>query len=117
MTWLATGKAPWKSDRPSFGCSSDLYMKTSPALLAALLLSSTIALGAPSTNDLAGNWQGALEVGQAKLLLLFKISRTPAGVLTAKLDSLDQGARDIPVKTIVTKDLTVRMEEIGRASC
>src|ERR1035441_9044149 len=72
MTWLATGKAPWKSDRPSFGCSSDLYMKTSPALLAALLLSSAIALGAPSTNDLAGNWQGALEVGQAKLRLLFR---------------------------------------------
>ena len=85
-------------------------MKTSPALLAVLLLSSAIALGAPSTNDLAGNWQGALEVGQAKLRLLFKISRTPAGVLTAKLDSLDQGARDIPVETIVTKDQTVRME-------
>jgi hypothetical protein len=79
-------------------------MKRSPALLAALLLSSAIAFGGPSTNDLAGNWKGALEVGQAKLRLLFKISRTPAGVLTAKLDSLDQGARDIPVETIVTKE-------------
>ena len=85
-------------------------MKRTPTLLAALLLSSTIALGAPSTNDLAGNWKGALQVGQAKLRLLFKISRTPAGVLTAKLDSLDQGARDIPVETIVTKDNSVRME-------
>ena len=86
------------------------YMKTSLALLSALLLSSAIAFGAPATNDLAGNWKGTLEVGQAKLRLLFKISRTPAGVLTAKLDSLDQGARDIPVETIVTKDNTVRME-------
>lgn len=67
-------------------------------------------MGAPATNDLAGNWKGALEVGQAKLRLLFKISRTPAGVLTAKLDSLDQGARDIPVETVVAKDNTVRME-------
>jgi hypothetical protein len=69
-----------------------------------------MAFGAPSTNDLAGNWKGALEVGQAKLRLLFKVSRTPAGVLTAKMDSLDQGARDIPVETVVTKDNTVRME-------
>jgi hypothetical protein len=69
-----------------------------------------MAFGAPSTNDLAGNWKGAIEVGQAKLRLLFKVSRTPAGVLTAKLDSLDQGARDIPVETVVTKDNTVRME-------
>jgi hypothetical protein len=80
------------------------------ALLATLLLSAATVLGAPSTNDLAGNWKGALEVGQAKLRLLFKVSRTPTGVLTAKLDSLDQGARDIPVETVVTKDNTVRME-------
>src|ERR1035438_10270140 len=85
-------------------------MKRTPTLLAALLLSSAIALGAPSTNDLTGNWKGALEVGQVKLRLLFKISRTPAGILTAKLDSLDQGARDIPVETIVSKDNSVRME-------
>ena len=85
-------------------------MKRSTALLSALLLSSAIAFGTPATNDLAGNWKGAIEVGQAKLRLLFKVSRTPAGVLTAKLDSLDQGARDIPVETVVTKDNTVRME-------
>src|SRR5664279_82208 len=85
-------------------------MKRSHALLAALLLSSAVTYGGPSTNDLAGNWKGALEVGQAKLRLLFKISRTPTGVLTGKLDSLDQGAGDIPVETIVTKDNTVRME-------
>jgi len=85
-------------------------MKRSFALLAATLMSSAVAFGAPATNDLVGNWKGTLEVGQAKLRLLFKISRTPAGVLSAKLDSLDQGARDIPVETIVTKDNTVRME-------
>src|ERR1019366_8914542 len=85
-------------------------MKRSYSLLSALLLSSAIAFGAPATNDLAGNWKGALDVGQAKLRLLFKISRTPAGVLTAKPDSLDQGARDIPVEAIFIKDNTVRME-------
>ena len=85
-------------------------MKRTTSLLSALLLSSTVAFGAPATNDLAGNWKGALDVGQSKLRLLFKVTRTPEGVLTAKMDSLDQGARDIPVETIVTKDNTVRME-------
>jgi len=85
-------------------------MKRTTALLSALLLTSAVAFGATATNDLAGNWKGALEVGQAKLRLLFKVTRTPEGVLTAKMDSLDQGARDIPVKTIVAKDNTVRME-------
>src|ERR1035437_6464752 len=85
-------------------------MKRTPTLLAALLLSSAIALGAPSTNDLAGNWKGALEVRQAKLRLLFKVSRTPAGDLTAELVSPDQGAREIHVETVINKDTTVRME-------
>lgn len=85
-------------------------MKRSFALLAALLLSSAIAFGAPATNDLVGNWKGTLEAGQTKLRLLFKISRTPAGVLTAKMDSLDQGANNIPVQTVVAKGNTVRME-------
>ena len=47
-------------------------MKRAFALLAATLMSCTIAFGAPATNDLAGNWKGAVEVGQAKLRLLFK---------------------------------------------
>jgi hypothetical protein len=85
-------------------------MKRSPALLSALLFSSAIAFGAPSTNNLTGNWLGTLDTGAAKLHLLFKIGQTPSGVLTAKLDSLDQGARDIPVEKIVTKDNTVRLE-------
>jgi len=85
-------------------------MKRTTALLSALLLTSAVAFGATATNDLAGNWKGALDVGQAKLRLLFKVTRTPEGVLTAKMDSLDQGARDIPVETVVIKDDTVRME-------
>jgi hypothetical protein len=85
-------------------------MKRSFALLAATLMSSAVAFGAPSTNDLVGNWKGTLEVGQAKLRLVFKITRTPAGMLTAKLDSLDQGANDIPVQTVVAQGNTVRME-------
>jgi hypothetical protein len=85
-------------------------MKRSLALLAALLISSTIAFGAPSTNSIVGDWLGTLDTGAAKLRLLFKITQTYSGVLTAKLDSLDQGARDIPVNAITVKDNAIRLE-------
>jgi hypothetical protein len=85
-------------------------MKRSPALLAALLISSAIAFGAPSTNSLTGDWLGTLDTGAAKLRLLFKITQTYSGVLTAKLDSLDQGARDIPINAITVKNSAIRLE-------
>jgi hypothetical protein len=86
------------------------HMKRSASLLSALLITSAAAFGGPATNELVGNWKGTLEAGQARLRVLFKVSRSPAGVLTAKMDSLDQGARDIPVETVVTTNNTVRME-------
>jgi hypothetical protein len=79
-------------------------------MLAALLLSSTVVFGAPATNSITGNWLGTLDTGTAKLRLLFKIGETYSGVPTAKLDSLDQGARDIPVSGITTKDDNIRLE-------
>jgi hypothetical protein len=85
-------------------------MKRTLALLAALLLSSAIAFGGPSTNSITGNWLGTLDTGSAKLRLLFKIGQSTSGVLTAQLDSLDQGARDIPVSAITLKDNAVRLE-------
>ena len=47
-----------------------------------------------------GLWQGTLDVGSAKLRLLLKVSRGSEGALGAKLDSLDQGAVDIPVSSV-----------------
>jgi hypothetical protein len=85
-------------------------MKTALTLLVVILTSSAFAFDEPATNKLTGNWLGALDTGSAKLRLLFKISQTYSGVLTAKLDSLDQGARDIPVSSITVKDDTVHLE-------
>ena len=59
---------------------------------------------------LPGIGRAPLKSVRPSFACLFKISRTPGGVLTAKLDSLDQGARDIPVETVTVKDNTVRME-------
>src|ERR1035441_1066869 len=85
-------------------------MKASSALLAAILLSSPIAFGAVSTNGITGNWLGTLDAGSVRLRVLFKITQAPGGALTAKLDSLDQGASDLPVDSATLNGDAVRME-------
>ena len=85
-------------------------MKASSALLAAILLSSPIAFGAVSTNGITGNWLGTLDAGSVRLRVLFKITQAPGGALTAKLDSLDQGASDLPVDSVTLNGDAVRME-------
>lgn len=79
-------------------------------LVAAGLLWSTLAFGAGITNDVAGDWNGTLEVGGAKLRVVFKISKAAGGALTAKMDSLDQGAYDIPVDAATVNGKTLRLE-------
>ena len=57
-----------------------------------------------------GSWQGTLEAGEAKLRLVLEITKSPNGTLTGNLDSLDQGAMDIPINSIVLKDGNLRLE-------
>jgi hypothetical protein len=83
--------------------------KVTSLLAAALLLLSAAVFGA-ATNDASGNWKGTLEVGSIKLRLVFRISKAASGELTAKMDSPDQGARDIPVNAVSVKDNTLRLE-------
>jgi hypothetical protein len=85
-------------------------MKTHLAVLAAIFTASAVAFGAPATNSVIGHWLGTLDTGAAKLRLMFKITQTYSGVLSATIDSLDQGVSDIPVNSIVLKDNTVRLE-------
>jgi hypothetical protein len=79
-------------------------------LAVALLLYLTTNLSAQAPADLPGNWLGTLSVEQTKLRLLFKISKNPEGSFAASLDSLDQGANDIPVDDVTFKDNTLRLE-------
>src|SRR5882762_4810824 len=94
----------------SINTKQNSAMKKMIPLLAITLLSSALGFGASTTNDVVGNWKGTLEVGSVKLRLMFKISKDTAGALTARMDSLDQGARDMPVDTVTFKDGTLRME-------
>lgn len=61
-----------------------------------------------------GVWQGTLTLPTAQLRLVVKI-REEAGALTGTLDSVDQGARDLPIDTIRFADgeLEFEMRAIG----
>jgi pimeloyl-ACP methyl ester carboxylesterase len=69
-------------------------------------------------SSLEGIWVGALEVNAGlKLRLAFHITRGSDGALSATLDSIDQGAKGIPVDSVVEQGGKVRIElkRIGAA--
>jgi uncharacterized protein len=73
------------------------------ALLAAALAAfatapATAQENAPSSR-VAGVWQGTLEAPAARLRLVVKL-REEGGGLTGTLDSIDQGARDLPLEAV-----------------
>src|SRR6185295_17207958 len=66
-----------------------------------LIITSALAVAAQvTTQDIGGNWLATLEVGGAKLRLALKIQKSGDNY-AAKLDSLDQGANDLPIDSIV----------------
>jgi|SRR5579871_430338 len=60
-------------------------------------------------SDIDGDWLGTIDAGAAKLRLAFHITNTEDG-LTATMDSLDQGAKGIPVTTITRDGASLKME-------
>ncbi|HEY0458261.1 MAG TPA: alpha/beta fold hydrolase [Pyrinomonadaceae bacterium] len=60
-----------------------------------------------NNSGIDGSWLGTLDVSGMKLRLVLKVSKTADGTLSAKLDSPDQGATDLPVDSVVQKDKTV----------
>jgi hypothetical protein len=85
-------------------------MRTKSIYAWAWSLLAALTMSAATTNDLVGNWHGTLDTGTVKLRLIFKITKSSEGKLTAKLDSVDQGARDIPVETVLLTDKSLRLE-------
>src|SRR6266852_8372767 len=63
-----------------------------------------------ATKSVEGTWQGTLKAGPLELRLAFKISKKPNGSLTATMDSIDQGAKDIPVDEVTWHDPDLKME-------
>ncbi|MDY9925463.1 alpha/beta hydrolase family protein [Methanosarcina sp.] len=55
--------------------------------------------------EIKGLWLGTLQVqGGAELRILFNISTRPDGSVNSTMDSLDQGAKEIPVDVVTYKD-------------
>ncbi|MBE0659109.1 MAG: alpha/beta fold hydrolase [Bryobacteraceae bacterium] len=73
----------------------------------ACLLLLAAAVGA-QTADVAGSWEGVLELPSAKLRIRLHVEKTAAGALAAKMDSVDQGAMGIPVDQVSFADGVVR---------
>lgn len=62
------------------------------------------ARSAASQASVAGDWAGTLSAGGAELRLLLHIKAAADGTLTGTLDSIDQGANGIPIKSVALKD-------------
>lgn len=63
-----------------------------------------------NAQDVAGDWQGTLSTGSVQLRLILHVTRDNNGDLKASLDSIDQGAKGIPVSSISLKNSKLKFE-------
>ncbi len=82
-------------------------MKKTIYKLLILLSFMSVTIFGQNNPGIEGNWTGTLDTGGAKLRIVLKVSKASDGSLTAKFDSPDQGATDLPVDSIAQKDKTV----------
>lgn len=62
-----------------------------------------MAVSFARAQDITGDWQGTLDTGAGDLRLVLHIAKGPDGTLAATLDSVDQAANGIPVKSVTLK--------------
>lgn len=75
------------------------------------LIMAVMAVGfAAPPRGLEGFWQGAFKVQSFSLRLAFKIRPGMDGGLTGTLDSIDQGAKEIPLSEVRLEDRSVRFQ-------
>ena len=63
-----------------------------------------------SPADIRGYWKGTLQVPVNKLGLMFKIGKTPDGMLAGSLVSIDQGGVELPMSSGSVTNLAVKLE-------
>jgi fermentation-respiration switch protein FrsA (DUF1100 family) len=77
------------------------------ALILAILLASTTVCFA---QDITGDWNGTLNTGMGELRLVLHFMKNPDSSWKATLDSVDQGARGIPVSSATLKDSKLNLK-------
>jgi pimeloyl-ACP methyl ester carboxylesterase len=90
----------------------------SPFVMFLIIATLLVAVGhnaAAQSQSVEGFWAGTLDAGAVKLRLVMKFSRTPDGKLKGLLDSVDQGASDIPMDVVTFQNdaLHVEMKNLG----
>src|SRR6266542_1051097 len=75
----------------------------------ALLAGLAVADDKEQKKGLEGFWQGSLKVGAVELRFAVALAKKPDGTFTGTLDSLDQGAKDIPIDEVIQKDADVTL--------
>jgi pimeloyl-ACP methyl ester carboxylesterase len=68
--------------------------------LGLLLAQASPADDKPAKKGIEGTWQGSLETGGIKLRVTFHITKKKDGSLSGTMDSLDQGAKDVPLPLV-----------------
>ena len=77
----------------------------SSALLIALFAANIFG----QAGSIEGNWLGTLELGETKLRLVFKVSKTATG-FQGKFDSTDQGVTDLDLDSVTIENGLIRFE-------
>lgn len=103
---LSTDAKTLSGDFTQSGQTHPFKLERKPKALAA---GETPARGMPGTG-LAGVWQGSLKAGFVELRVVLKVTNAAPGQLGGAMDSLDQGARDIPLTAATEKDKAVHLE-------
>lgn len=80
-----------------------------PVAILAVSLSLS-ALAAAAVPDPAGDWTGWIDLGTAKLQVVFHVTNQSDGTYLGKLDVPAQGAADIPASKVSSRDGLVRIE-------
>lgn len=83
-------------------------------LSAALALGLFASVSSAQSSAVAGDWQGALNAGGVTLHLVLHLQADSTGALTGTLDSIDQGAKGIPITKAQLKEgkLTLDLDMI-----
>jgi pimeloyl-ACP methyl ester carboxylesterase len=78
-----------------------------PAILLAVFAFGVTVLAAqdppavkPVPKGVEGIWEGPLKIGAIELRLAFKVKKDKDDKLTATMDSIDQGAKDVPIAEV-----------------
>jgi pimeloyl-ACP methyl ester carboxylesterase len=85
-------------------------------LLAAALTQSALGDDKPLAKGIEGTWQGTLEGAGFKLRVAFHITKKPDGSLAGTMDSVDQGAKGIPLALVEFENSKLTLGLQGAAS-